>query len=87
MWQPERPHLIHGTLLDQQKVLHEIVIVLVTKHKSGQRRKGEAISKISFARQSPVPDGGPYILQYVFDGNQHKVPVRVKSGKLAMAKA
>ena len=88
MRQPERPHLIHGTLLDQQKVLHEIVIVLVTKHKSGQRRmKGEAISKISFARQSPVPDGGPYILQYAFNGKQHKDRVFIKSGKLAAAQA
>lgn len=86
MWQPERPHLIQGTLLDQRNVLHDVELVIVTKPKSGQKRmKGQAISRIKIARQAPVPDGGPYILQYVLNGKKHKDRVRVRAGKLAAA--
>jgi hypothetical protein len=86
MYQPERPHLVQGTLLDQRKVLHDVELVIVTKPKSGQRRmKEEVISQIKLAHQSPVPDGGPYTLQYALNGKEHKDRVRVKSGKLAVA--
>ena len=86
MTQRERFHLIQGTLLDRQNILHDVELVIVTKSKSD--RKGteeEPITMIEFARRSPVPDGGPYTLQFVFNGKEHKDPVRVKSGKLAMA--
>ena len=84
MWQPERPHLIQGTLLDQRKILRDVELVIVTKSKVGQTRmKKETISEIKLARQAPVPDGGPYILQYAFNGKQRKDRVRIKSGKLA----
>jgi hypothetical protein len=85
MWQSERPHLIQGTLLDQRKVLHDVELVIVTKPKSGRKgTKEETISKMKFAQQSPVPDGGPYILQYVLNSEKHRDPVRIKSGKLAV---
>jgi hypothetical protein len=83
MYQSERPHLVQGTLLDQQKILHDVELVIVTKPKSGRRgTKEEIISKIKFAQPSPVPDGGPYILQYVLNSEKHKDPVRIKSGEL-----
>jgi len=84
MWQSERPHLIKGTLLDQRKILHDVELVIVTKSKPGKTKmKKEVILEIKLARQSPVPDGGPYTLQYAFDGKQHKDRVRIKFGKLA----
>jgi hypothetical protein len=85
MRQLVRPHLIQGTLLDQRKILHDVELVIVTKHKSGKKRmKGEAISEIKFAQQSPVPDGGPYILHYVFKGKEHKDPAHVKWGEISI---
>jgi len=84
MLQSERPHLVQGTLLDQRKVLHDVELVIVTKPKPDQgRMKKTGISEIKLARQSPVPDGGPYILTYAFNGKQHKDRVHIKSGKLA----
>ena len=86
MWKSERPHLIQGTLLDEHKVLHEIQLVIVIKHTAAKKTQNDKIiSEIKFARQSPVPDGGPYILQYAFNGKQHKDEVHIKSGKLSQA--
>ena len=86
MRQSERPHLVQGTLLDQQKILHDVELVIVVKPKPGNKRlKEEAVLEIKLVRQSPVPDGGPYTLQYAFDGKQHKDRVFIKSGKLEAA--
>ena len=86
MRQLVRPHLIQGMLLDEHKVLHDVELVVVTKHQSGKKKmKEEVISEIKFARQSPVPDGDSYSLQYILNGKEHKDQVRVKSGELALA--
>jgi hypothetical protein len=85
MTQTERFHIIQGTLLDQQNMLHEIELVIEAKQNPSQwNTKERSITIIEFARQPPVPDGGPYTLQYVVNGKQHKDRVHVKSGKLAM---
>jgi hypothetical protein len=66
-------------------MLHEIELVIGAKQMSRERkRKEQPITIIEFARQPPVPDGGPYTLQYVINGKQHKDRVHVKSGKLVM---
>ncbi len=76
-------YLVPGTLIDQQRILHEIELVIVTKKRSGQKGvQDEAISEMKLARTSPVPDGGPYALRYVFKGKQYENQVRLKLGSL-----
>lgn len=82
MVQSKQKYLITGELTDQQKILHEIGLIITTNQVSGKHgKKDETISEIKFACNSPVPDGGPYILQYVFRG-QHENQVHVKQGIL-----
>ena len=80
MVQANRSHLVPGTLLDQQRILHEIELVIVTRKLPGI--EDEAISEIKLAQTSPVPDGGTYVLRYIFKGKQHEQQVRVKLGAL-----
>jgi hypothetical protein len=82
----DQPYLIPGKLLDQQRILHEVELVIVTKQLLGQSGvEDEAISEIKLAQSSPVPDGGPYMLRYVFKGKQHEDKVRIKLGTLISA--
>ena len=87
MTHPNPSYLVAGTLLDQQKILHEIEFVIVTKKPPrGQRgSENEAVSEMKLAHISPVPDGGPYMLQYVFNGKKHEDQVRVIRGMLISA--
>jgi hypothetical protein len=83
--QPEQSYLVTGTLLDQQKILHEIELIIVTKQLLGQSgMEDEAISGIKLANRSPVPEG-LYKLRYVFKGRQYEDSVRVKLGTLISA--
>ncbi len=81
--QPEKSYLAIGTLVDQQRVIHEIEIVILTRPLPDRgEAEDEAISGIKLAQRSPVPDGGPYVLRYVFKGRQYEHQVRVEVGKL-----
>jgi len=83
MKQITESHLLEGTLLDQHNVLHNAELVVLTKHRSGpKKRKSEVVTLIEFAQQPPVPDGGPYVIHYVLDGKQHSDRVNIKLGKL-----
>jgi len=83
MMKHEQSYSVLGRLIDPQKILHEIELVIATKQLLGQGGvEDEAISEIRFAHRSPVPDGGPYVLRYVFKGRQHEDKVRVKLGTL-----
>ncbi len=86
MTQSIQSSLVSGTLMDQQRILHEVEIVIVTKQLLNQGgAKDEAISEIRFAQRSPVPDGGPYVRRYVFKGKQWEDWVHVKQGALISA--
>jgi hypothetical protein len=83
MMQPERFYSIPGRIIDQQKILHETELVIVARPMSRQAgTENASISEIRFARRQPVPDGGPYTLQYTFNGIQHEDQVRIKQGVL-----
>lgn len=65
MMQSERSHLVLGRLIDDQRIMHEVELIIVTKQLHGQGGvEDEAISEIKLAQPSPVPDGGPYTLRY-----------------------
>ena len=86
MTHPNSSYLIAGKLLDQQSILHEIELVVVTKQLLGQAGvEDEAISEVKLAQTCPVPDGGPYTLRYVFNGKQYEDKVRIKLGTLISA--
>ena len=86
MVHPDPSYLVPGRLVDQQRILHELELVIVTKQLPGQKGvEDEVISEIKLAQHSPVPDGGPYVLRYVFKGKQHEDKVRVKLGTLISA--
>jgi hypothetical protein len=83
MSQPDRSYLVPGKLIDQQKILHEVELVIVTKLLPSPRSvEIETLSEIRLARRSPVPDGGSYMLQYEFHGIKHDDQVHIRLGKL-----
>jgi hypothetical protein len=62
--QSSNSYLVTGTLMDQQRVLHEVELVIVTpKMPAPGGVEMETISGMKFAQPSPVPDGGPYVLR------------------------
>ena len=84
--QPEQTYLVPGRLVDQQKILHEVELVIVTKRQLGQRgEEDEVVSEIKLARRSPVPDGGPYTLRYVFNERKQEEQICVRQGMLIRA--
>jgi hypothetical protein len=86
MIQPDGSYRIPGTLVDQQGVTHEIELLIVTKQLHGESGlEDEAISEIKFASRSAIPDGGPYMLRYVFNGRRCQDQMRVKFGVLITA--
>jgi hypothetical protein len=83
MTQSDPSYLVSGRLIDQQRILHEVELVITTKQLLGPNgAEDEAIFEIKFARRSPVPDGGPYTLRYIFKEKKHEDQVRVKQGAL-----
>ncbi len=83
--QPSNSYLVAGTLMDQQRVLHEVELVIVTKQMPAPGGVGmEMISGMKFAQPSPVPDGGPYILRYLFKDKQCEDRVRIKLGEMVL---
>ena len=82
MTQSIKQYLVKGELIDQQRILHEIDIIIVTKQVSGKRKIKMTISDIKLARSAPVPDGGPYTLRFVFKDKQHENQVYLKQGIL-----
>ncbi len=80
--QPSNSYLVTGNLMDQQKVLHEVELVIVTKQMPAPGGvEMETISGMKFAQPSPVPDGGPYVLRYVFKDKQCEDRVRIRLGE------
>ncbi len=83
MTQPNPSYLVPGRLIDQQRILHDVELVITTKQLLGPNGvEDEAISEIKLAQRSPVPDGGPYTLRYVFKEKKHEDQVRVRQGLL-----
>ncbi len=83
MKQSNPSYLVPGTLIDQQRILHEVELVIMTKQLLGPNGvEDEAISEIKLAQRSPVPDGGPYTLRYVFKEKKHEDRVRLRQGLL-----
>jgi hypothetical protein len=86
MRQSDPSYLVPGKLIDQQQILHEVELVIVTKLLLDQKGvEDEAISEIRLAQRSPVPDGGPYVLRYVFKERKHEDQVRIRQGVLIIA--
>jgi hypothetical protein len=82
MMQPEKSYLVPGRIIDQQSILHAVELVVVTKQLFDE---DETIFEFRLAQRSPVPDGGPYTLRYVFKEKKHEDKVRIKEGKLVKA--
>jgi hypothetical protein len=85
MMQPEKSYLVPGRIIDQQSILHAVELVIVTKQPFDDQ--DEAIFELRLAQRSPVPDGGPYILRYVFKEKKHEDKVRIKQGALITGQA
>ena len=86
MIQPERSFLISGKVIDQQKILHDVEPVIVTKMlPSPINVEIDTMSEVKLVRSSPVPDSGPYILRYDFQVMQHEDQVLIKFGRLIPA--
>ncbi len=80
--QASNSYLVTGNLMDQQRVLHEVELIIVTKKMPAPGgAETETISGMKFAQPSPVPDGGPYILRYVFKDKQCEQGVRIRLGE------
>jgi hypothetical protein len=82
MKQPIKQYLIRGELTDQQKILHDIDIIIETKQVTRKHRAKITFSEIKLTHDAPVPDGGPYILQFVFKDEQYENQVYLNQGVL-----
>jgi len=82
MKQSIKQYLVKGELTDQQKILHDIDIIIETKQVTRKQRVKITISEIKLTHNAPVPDGGPYILRFVFKDEQYENQVYLKEGEL-----
>ncbi len=85
MMQSDPSYLVPGRLIDQQRILHEVELVIMTRQLLGPNGvEDEAISEIKLAQRSPVPDGGPFTLRYVFKEKKHEDQVQVRQGLISI---